>query len=147
MTSKEPLEVKNPTGRTGPRTAFSFSDDRSSAHHKSTASWTLYVLEEEFGGGVASNRDVGTVLEMRDVFMTVCTTKLVDKRPLTTWERSVLQAQTYYEADRHRTERSEGAIVGTYIPWLRRRCMVRHMMAGCTRPYGRSYKGYLTRTT
>jgi hypothetical protein len=69
-------------------------------------------LEEEFRRDVASNRDLGTVLEMRDEFMAVCTTKLVDKRPLTAWERSVLQDQTYYEADCRRTERSEGATGG-----------------------------------
>jgi hypothetical protein len=111
-TSKEPLEVKNLAGRTGPRTTFSFSDDRSSVYHKSTASWSLHVLEEELGRGVTSNRDVGAVLEMRDAFMAVCTTKLVDKRPLTAWERSVLQTQTYYEADHRRTERSEGPVGG-----------------------------------
>ncbi len=111
-TSKEPLEVKNPAGRTGPRTAFSFSDDRSSVHHKSTASWSLHVLEEEFGRGVGRNRDVGSVLEMRDASMTVCTTKLVDKRPLTSWERSVLRTHTHYEADRLLTERNEGAAGG-----------------------------------
>ena len=61
-------------------TTFSFSDKISTAHHKTTASWALHVLDREMHRGVGSRR-TGTDFEWRDVFLGACTAKLVDRRP------------------------------------------------------------------
>jgi len=89
MGVRDPRGVEEEQGRGGLRTTFSFSDKLSSAHHKTTASWALHVLDREMDRGVGS-RSRGTYFEWRDVFLGACTAKLVDRRSLTAWEQSVL---------------------------------------------------------
>jgi hypothetical protein len=51
----------------------------------------------------------GADFEWRDAFLGECAAKLVDRRPLTTWEQSVLRAQMCYDAERRRVEGLDGA--------------------------------------
>ena len=101
MTSPDHLKGCNPGNRTDQCATFSFSEDLSSTHHKTTASWALHVLDQGMGWSVGGGA-MGTVMEMRDAHLTACTTKLVDSHPLTTWEQARLQVQACYEAARCR---------------------------------------------
>ena len=111
MGVRDPRRVEEEKGWGGLRTTFSFSDELSSAHHKTTASWALHVLDREMHRDVGS-RSTGTYFEWRDTFLGACTAKVVDRRPLTAWEQSVLQAQMCYEAERRRVEGLDGASGG-----------------------------------
>ena len=111
MGVRDPRGVEEEKRWGGLRTTFSFSDELSSAHHKTTASWALHVLDREMDRD-AGSRSTGTDFEWRDAFLGACTAKLVDRRPLTAWEQSVLQAQMCYEAERRRVEGLDGASGG-----------------------------------
>ncbi len=78
---------------------FSFSKDLTSAHHKTTTSWSLHVLDQRMGW-IVGGGGTRAVMEKRDAYLAACTTKLVDRHPLTSWDQAMLQARAYYEAER-----------------------------------------------
>ena len=101
MTSPDHLKGCNPGNRTDQRPTFSFSEDISNTHHKTTSSWALHVSDQGMGWSVGGGA-MGSVIQMRDAYLATCTAKLVDRHPLTSWEQARLQAKACYEADRRR---------------------------------------------
>ena len=97
LASTDRLKVCDRASRSDQRATFSFTENPS-AHHKTTASWVLHVVDQwkGWGAGVGAT---ATSMEVRDAYLVGCTTKLVDRHPLTAWEQATLRAQACYEAE------------------------------------------------
>ena len=97
LASTDQLKVCDRASRSVQRATFSFSENPSE-HHKTTSSWALYVLGQRQGWG-AGGGATGTSMAVKDAYLAGCTTKLVDRHPLTAWEHATLRAQACYEAE------------------------------------------------
>ena len=106
LASTDRLKVCDRASRSDQCATFSFTENPS-AHHKTTASWVLHVVDQwkGWGAGVGAT---ATSMEVRDAYLVGCTTKLVDRHPLTAWEQATLRAQACYEAECRRRGKRRG---------------------------------------